>query len=218
MGPARGPRPTSYRAEAVGLLSILRLLIRLAEFTAMRNPWNGVIGTDSKSVLDTLSGKQADGQRTALHEPVQIDSSGVVLDVLCPDWDILIEIQYAMQLLPGITLQFVKGHQDATVAFHQLPLLAQLNVEAHSLATKFQEDHGGNRPSQVRLLETMLPLFAPNQGEAHSNFISSSAISGHPRPGNRSIGKRMVAHSANSSPQSYTFPKCSMRSSRPHPN
>ena len=206
MGPARGPRPTSYRAEAVGLLSILQLLVRLAEFTAMRDPWNGVIGTDSKSVPDTLSGKQGDGQQTDLHEPVQIDSSGVVLGVLCPDWDVLIKIRYAMQeLLLGIKLQFVKGHQDATVAFHRLPLLAQLNVEAHSLATKFQEDHGGNRPSQVRLLEIMLPLFAPNQGEAHSNFISSSAISGQPRPGNRSIGERMVAHSANSSQKATLF-------------
>ena len=33
MGPARGPRPSSYRAKGYGLLSILRFLIRIAEFT-----------------------------------------------------------------------------------------------------------------------------------------------------------------------------------------
>jgi hypothetical protein len=41
MGPARGPpRPSSYhRAEGYGLLSILRFLIRLSEYTGMTDPW-----------------------------------------------------------------------------------------------------------------------------------------------------------------------------------
>jgi hypothetical protein len=41
MGPARGPaRPPSYhRAEGYGLLSILRFLIRLSEYTGMTDPW-----------------------------------------------------------------------------------------------------------------------------------------------------------------------------------
>ena len=73
MGPARGPCPTSYCAEAVGMLSVLRLLIRLSEYTAMHDPWSGIIGTDSKSVLDTLGGVQADGQRQHVHEPIRID-------------------------------------------------------------------------------------------------------------------------------------------------
>jgi hypothetical protein len=37
MGPARGPRPASYRAEGYGLLSILQFLIRVADLPAKSN-------------------------------------------------------------------------------------------------------------------------------------------------------------------------------------
>lgn len=228
MGPARGPRPTSYRAEAVGLLSILRLLVRLAEYMVMSEPWNGIIGTDSKSVLDTLSGKQPDGQRADLHEPVKIDSDGVVLDVLCPEWDVLIEIQCALQLLSGIKLQFVKGRQDAAVAVHRLPLLAQLNVEADALATIYQQDNGGDRPisyplapeptfsfSQVQSQVTMPRLFVPNRGGVRSNSIFNSGISGRKQPCIPSIGVRTAAPYVNNFPKSSTSRRWSTTSSLP---
>ena len=48
MGPARGSKPTSYRAEAYRLLSLLLFLVRIAEYTDMQIPWIGTIGTDSQ--------------------------------------------------------------------------------------------------------------------------------------------------------------------------
>ncbi len=39
MGPVRGRRPQSFRAEAYGLLSLLRFLIRIKEFTGMHDAW-----------------------------------------------------------------------------------------------------------------------------------------------------------------------------------
>ena len=54
MGPSRGAVMDSYRAECSGLLSLLRFLIRLADFTTMFEPWTGVIGTDSQSMLDRV--------------------------------------------------------------------------------------------------------------------------------------------------------------------
>ncbi len=48
-GPVCNRSPTSYRAEACGLLSILRFLIRLAEFTSMPGNWRGIIATDSQA-------------------------------------------------------------------------------------------------------------------------------------------------------------------------
>ena len=54
MGPSRGKVMDSYRAECSGLLSILRFLIRLAEFSDVFDDWSGVIGTDSQSMLDKL--------------------------------------------------------------------------------------------------------------------------------------------------------------------
>ena len=77
----------------------------------MVDPWKGCILTDSKSVIKTLGGGDIDPQE-APDEPVKIDGDAVVVNVLCPDWDLLIEIQHALLQLPHMTLQFVKGHQD----------------------------------------------------------------------------------------------------------
>ena len=59
MGPSRGEAMDSYRAECSGMLSFLRFLIRLAEFTAMFEPWCGVLGTDSQSLIDRLFQKES---------------------------------------------------------------------------------------------------------------------------------------------------------------
>jgi hypothetical protein len=56
MGPVRGYQIHSYRAEASGVLSVLRFLLRIAEFTQMHEKWNGVVATDGQSLLDTLEG------------------------------------------------------------------------------------------------------------------------------------------------------------------
>ncbi len=70
----------------------------------------------------------------------------MVLDLLCPEWDILIEIQEALDLLPRLLLKFIKGHQDNTTPYGQLPLLARLNVDADAQAGQFQDLHGKDRP------------------------------------------------------------------------
>lgn len=54
MGPARGAAMDSYRAECTGMLSLLRFLLRLAQFMNMDERWRGLIGTDSQSVIDAL--------------------------------------------------------------------------------------------------------------------------------------------------------------------
>ena len=143
MGPAPGSKPNSYRAEAYGMLSIMRFLIRIAEFTGMQFQWTGIIGTDSQSLLDTLNGKDVDPQAEV--DPIPIHGAKVILDVLCPDWDILIEIQSAKALLPAVNLQYVKGHQDRSTPYHRLDTLAQLNVDADRKAAQFQDEHGAYR-------------------------------------------------------------------------
>jgi hypothetical protein len=61
MGPSRGQVMDSYRAECSGMLSILRFLIRVAEYTQMVDDWEGTIGTDSQSMLDTVFGRDKTG-------------------------------------------------------------------------------------------------------------------------------------------------------------
>jgi hypothetical protein len=73
--------------------------------------------------------------------PSDLDDGCVVLDVLRPEWDVLIEIQEALRSLPGVTLQYVKGHQDCNNDdYQQLSLMAQLNVRCcHHMAGEFQD-------------------------------------------------------------------------------
>ncbi|KAI2490281.1 hypothetical protein MHU86_24302 [Fragilaria crotonensis] len=149
MGPSRGSRMDSYRAECSGVLSILRFLIQIATFTAMHEPWQGVIGTDSKSLLDKLS------PNPTSYDTNQEAGKRVHLDELTPEWDLLIEIQEGLRLLPGVSLTHVKGHQDDSQPYDRLSLLAQLNVDADKMATSFQTKHGLARP---------IALMTPNTG------------------------------------------------------
>jgi hypothetical protein len=103
MGPALGRSPHSFRAEAYGLLSFLRFLLRIKEYTGMHDPWMGILATDGQSVLDTLQLGDHDPQEA--DTPVDLDKGDVVLDCLRPDWDLLIEIQSAMKSLPNVTIQ-----------------------------------------------------------------------------------------------------------------
>jgi hypothetical protein len=56
------------------------------------------------------------------------------------------QIQDFIKKMPHITLQHTKGHQDRTKPYHELSLLAQLNVDADSKAIQFQAQHGAPRP------------------------------------------------------------------------
>jgi hypothetical protein len=68
------------------------------------------------------------------------------LDPLLPEWDLLVEIQSSLSILPGVSVVYVKAHQDDQRPVEQLPLMAQLNVEADALATQYQQQHGNHRP------------------------------------------------------------------------
>jgi hypothetical protein len=117
-----------------------RFLIQVGEYTALAESWQGTLVMDSQSVLKTLGGGDKTFKET--DEPVQIDGNTVVLDVLCPDWDILIEKEEALSHLPGLRLKFVKGHQDDSTPYACLPLLTRLNVDADAMTGKFQDEHG----------------------------------------------------------------------------
>jgi hypothetical protein len=145
MGPARGRTLHSYRAEAYGMLSLLRFLLRIKEFTDMHEPWTGVIATDSQGVLDTL--------QTGDNDPVDLDHGKVVLNCLRPKWDILIEIQAILENMPNVRFQHVEGHQDKKRPYHALDLLGQLNVDADKQAGNYNLEHGAHRPFVV-----MMPL------------------------------------------------------------
>ena len=149
MGPARGRRMDSYRAECTGSLSILRFLFRIAQYTAAHEPKQGVIGTDSQSLLDKLNPSSSDATQAAV--PIKLDE-------LSSEWDLLIEIQEGLRLLPGVSLTYVRGHQDDKRPYDRLPLLAQLNVDADKHAGHYQNQHGTPRPFVPMTARTELTL------------------------------------------------------------
>jgi hypothetical protein len=126
----------------------------------MVEPWTGRIVTDSHSVLKTLCGGDIDPQEEG--DPINIDGDEVVLNVLCPHWDILFEIQHALKQLPGLTLKYIKAHQDEKIPNAQLPLYAQLNVDADSLANEFQDHHGCHRPTILMMPHTRVLIHLSN--------------------------------------------------------
>ena len=161
MGPARCANMDSYRAECTGMLSFLRFLIRIAQFTNMDDPWNGLVGTDSQSMIDRLFVAGGGTHRKQLAS----------LDVMDAEWDLLVEIQEALKELAGVWITYVKGHQDDRVSYDRLPLMAQLNIDADSLANKFQQEHGARRPFSLMAPNTGAFLLT-DQGTLTSNFIS----------------------------------------------
>lgn len=90
MGPARGAKVDSYRAEAYGMLTILCFLRRLSEFTTQMEPWRGILATDSQSLLETLTVEPLDEamDRTLYSVRKRVKD----LDVKGPEWDLLSSI------------------------------------------------------------------------------------------------------------------------------
>ena len=86
-GPAQGRSLYSYRAEAYGILSVMRFLThyRLHSYTDSQDAWPGILATDAQQsvFLDTLYGRGKDPH--ARKTPIDLDASRVVLDVLCPE-------------------------------------------------------------------------------------------------------------------------------------
>ena len=87
MGPARGVHIDSYRAEAYGMLYVLRFLKRVAEFIGQGDEWHGILATDSQSLLDTImDGKYkhetSDEPHSCSVKPLRY------LHVMAPDWDL----------------------------------------------------------------------------------------------------------------------------------
>ena len=82
MGPARGAKVDSYRAEAYGMLAVLCLLNRLAIFTNQNYPWQGILATDSQSLLEALTAKPDAFRNHALYSKIKDVED---LEVTCPE-------------------------------------------------------------------------------------------------------------------------------------
>jgi hypothetical protein len=170
MGPAQGAKPTSYCFKACGMLAMLCFLQRLAEFTYQHEPWPGAIATDSLSFIDTIRGVYRSKHGIAYED---IQSEGLPLETLNLEWDIVIDIRRLIAAMPNLQLQHVCGHQDRRVEYHQLNLMAQLNVDADAMANRFQREYGAVRPHATLAEEGAGVHFVTPEGSITLNYASA---------------------------------------------
>jgi len=130
-GPACGAHSNSYRAEGCGILSIMWFLFRVHSFVTgtLSDSW---LCCDNKSMVASSHKMPAEWKRT----PNSTHASNC---------DVLAEIWATRDLLPVSAcpaMLHIKGHQDKKTACEQLPLPAQLNVDADKLAG--DRNHGSS--------------------------------------------------------------------------
>jgi hypothetical protein len=150
-GPVFGCSPSSYRAEAYGMLSAFRFLFRLQEFTDDTLGEGFHLYCDNESLVQNVSDiaapPEADIPWEDIHLNVDPDAEyrlksrmGVTTS---SDWDVLQEIHTTRMTLKAETkgVLWIKGHQDEKTPYEALTLPAQLNVDADRLAVEHHETH-----------------------------------------------------------------------------
>jgi hypothetical protein len=128
-GPAAGPDPRSYRAEAYAMASLLLAVVILLESFRLPRPCQFAIHifSDNQGLVNRI---------------VKMKSWKTLYPsaTLMPEWDLLaIILEYLPHLPSDPLIKHVKGHQDADAPVLTLPLPAQLNCEADAMATESLE-------------------------------------------------------------------------------
>ena len=138
-GPVFGRFPSSFLDEAYGLLSYLRFLYRVRQYTQAPLPKQNIIYTDSASLIEKLG----EIRKWPYFFP------NTTRD---PDWDILQQIIFSLCLFPLLPeICFVQGHQDDDHPYTTLSLPTQLNVDADHLARSYI-----SRPNENPTIITMI--------------------------------------------------------------
>ena len=109
-GPAPGAKPTSYRAEGIGILSVLKCFLHLQQLYNISI--SGTLICDNKSMLE----------RTQAHAELKHSNPNSTLE---SDWDVIAEIWSTIQAGSfADTLSFVhiKGYADIDKPYDKLTL------------------------------------------------------------------------------------------------
>ena len=114
-GPAPGAKPTSYRAEGIGILSVLRCFLHLQQLYNISI--SGTLLCDNKSMLD----------RTRAHADLKQSNPNSTLE---SEWDVIAEIWstiLAGSFAGNLSFVHIKGHADKHKKYDKLTLRQQLN-------------------------------------------------------------------------------------------
>ena len=164
-GPAPGAHPNSFRSEAYGVLAIVRWLHHAYVQWPIDHKPIITHYLDNSSVIRRIERTL----ETTWMAPNQR---------LLPEQDVIDEIVATIKTLPiQLEIKWVKGHQDSTIPYDQLPLPAQLNCEADKQAESWYHEPNHNMttipplpttPSQLVLHQ--LPITSHLKRRVHSSI------------------------------------------------
>jgi len=180
-GPAMGANISSYRAEGYGMLSILRFIHRLFQYTSSKfseltsADIGGILACDNLSLVRNVQYLQ-NPTRPVMEEeegfatdPASAIRSNKDNSTNTSDWDVVNEINHTLQEMTfPVFVEWIKGHQDDKKPYHELTLLAQLNVDADRAAGEFQDQHGHPRPQAIRFPHNPAQLTISNGTITHA--------------------------------------------------
>jgi hypothetical protein len=155
-GLAPGNKTSSFRSEGYGMLSLIRFFLHLFTFCGQYTFPRLYLSTDNEGLLTRIEDDLDKFYKTPNA-------------TLAPDWDLVEEIVNTIALLPRIPrFSHVKGHQDDDVPYEELPLVAQLNVDADRYANKFMNNEG--------YVCTRVPRLGSNKAQLH---VGGETINSH---------------------------------------
>jgi hypothetical protein len=139
-GPAFGYKPTSFRAEGYGLLSVLRFLYH----SQQKWGWNHqyTILCDNKAMIDIMQ------------ELFKVDDTYPNY-TLSAEWNVISEMKQTIDkhnLRDTIQFRHIKGHADKDHPYHKLSLMQQMNIDADKLAGDYIHTHPDESYHMVPIL------------------------------------------------------------------
>ena len=137
-GSAYGFKPTSFRSEGYGMLSLTRFILRLFEFCGYPIPAGINLATDNEGLIARI----ASSRQSVTEHPNA---------TLKPDWDVVRSIADTLLLFPSPKIEHVTGHQDDEADYCDLPLVSQLNIDADKLAGEVHSTPSLHPASVIRL-------------------------------------------------------------------
>ena len=177
-GPAYGHKPSSYRAEAYGMLSFLRFLYRLSVFCQYDRFLGGTLVCDNISLVNNVTGvlhAPGVGEIPELFIDDDVDPDTVFAlasfssRMLISDWDALTTIQDTLETVTyPLRIEHIKSHQDDKKPYNTLSLHAQLNVDADHLANLYQRYHGPSRPQVLMFPKARAQLQLDGETVTHN--------------------------------------------------
>jgi hypothetical protein len=141
-GPAYGYRPTSFRAEGYGLLSVIRFIYFSKRHWGWQNQYSVIC--DNESMIKVMT------------EQFKVDDA-YPNHTLSAEWNIIAEMKATLakeELWNNIQFSHIKGHADKDKSYDKLTIQQQWNVDADKLAGAYIQQHYNDEYGIVPLLPT----------------------------------------------------------------